>query len=327
MARRTAEPATGRIAILGAASPAGAHLKAALAERAVPGERVELYGHSSEVAVLSEYDGEARLVQGPDALDAASCAAVFVCEPGHDEGGLAAAAHAGTLIVDMTASITGAALAGTAAAGARARVVAVPHPITGLLAALLAPVHRALGLTAASVFVARPASDFGEAGLEELREQTVHLLRFEATPTDVFGRQLAFNVIPEHLLPSGEDRASARVARECRALLGAPGLPVSISQALVPTFYGHGIAAHVTVARDGIEEARAAWRAAPGVTIAGEGEGEVGATLDAPEEPGVLVARADADDASSLRVWAIGSEAGVAAAACAVAAGEAAGVL
>jgi len=38
---------------------------------------------------------------------------------------------------------------------------------------------------------------------------SVHLLRFEPTPTDVFGRQLAFNVLPEHLFPSGEEAAGA----------------------------------------------------------------------------------------------------------------------
>ena len=63
MARRSADPGAARVAILGAASPAGSGIKAALAERGVPGERVALFGPSSDVAVLSEYDGEARLVQ------------------------------------------------------------------------------------------------------------------------------------------------------------------------------------------------------------------------------------------------------------------------
>ena len=70
MARAISDRSTGRIGVLGAASPAGAHLKAALADRGVPGVRVTLYGHQREVAVLSEYDGEARLVQPGDELDA-----------------------------------------------------------------------------------------------------------------------------------------------------------------------------------------------------------------------------------------------------------------
>lgn len=325
MARRIADRASGRIAVLGAAAPAGAHLRAALADRGVPGERVALFGRQREVAVLSEYDGEARLVQVADELDAAACDAVFVCELGHDGAGLAAAAAAGTLVVDMTGSMPGAALAGASSESTEQRLVAVPHAVTALLVGLLGPIQRAIGLSRVSAFVLRPASDFGEAGLEELREQTVHLLRFESTPTEVFGRQLAFNVLPEHLFPSGEDDSATRVVREVSALLGAPDLPLSVSQALVPTFFGHAVAAHIELARFGRDAALAAWAAAQGVAIAADAE--TGATLDAPEGPGLLVARVDEIAGSTLRVWALGSEAGASAAACAIAAGVAAGVL
>src|SRR5258706_16426541 len=116
MPRRIADHASGRIAVLGAASPAGAHLKAALADRGIPGGRVALYGHQREVAVLSEYDGEARLVQAADELDSEGCAAVFVCEVGHEGERLVHAADAGTLIVDMSGSVEGTVLAGTPAA-------------------------------------------------------------------------------------------------------------------------------------------------------------------------------------------------------------------
>ena len=325
MSRRIADHASGRIAVLGAASPAGAHLKAALADRGIPGGRVVLFGHQREVAVLSEYDGEARLVQTADELDAAACDAVFVCEPGYDGALLAQAAASGTLIVDMTGSIPGTVLAGAADSSTDARLVAVPHAVTALLVGLLAPVHRAIGVARVSAFVLRPASDFGEAGLEELREQTVHLLRFETTPTEVFGRQLAFNVLPEHLFPLGEEGAATRVVRESRALLRAPELPFAVSQALVPSFFGHAVAVHVDLVRLGRDEALAAWREAEGVEIADDPE--TGATLDAPQGAGILVARVDAIAGSTLRVWALASEAGATAAGHAIAAGIEAGVL
>jgi len=325
MPRPIADRASGRIAVLGAASPAGAHLKAALADRGIPGGRVVLFGHQREVAVLSEYDGEARLVQAVDELDAEDYDAVFVCELGYDGGSLSQAANTGTLVVDMTGSIPGTVLAGASRESKDARLVAVPHAVTALLIGLLAPIHRAIGLASVSAFVLRPAADFGEAGLEELREQTVHLLRFEKTPVDVFGRQLAFNVLPEHLFPSGEESAATRVVRESRALLGAPELPLVLSQALVPSFFGHAVALHLELTRSGGSEAIEAWRGAAGVEIADDPE--TGATLDAPERSGLLIARVDAIAPSTLRVWALGSEAGATAAARAIAAGVEAGVL
>lgn len=317
--------APGRIAVLGAASPAGGHLRKALADVGVPGRRVELFGHGGEVAVLSEYDGEARIVQSASGLDAADFAAVFVCEPGHDAGALAAAAIAGCLVVDLSGTLGVARLLGDPAAGPTGGVIAVPHPVTLLLEPVLAALHRGLGVAGVSAFVARPASDFGEPGLEELREQTIHLLRFESTPTEVFGRQLAFSVIPEHLFPSGEDRASERIARECRSLLGAPRLRLAVSLALVPTFLGHAIALHVDLARGAAAEARAALATAPGLELAADPE--TGTTLDAPEEPGVIVARIDDAGPGTVSLWVLGAEPGAAAAARAVAVASDSGVL
>lgn len=325
MARRTADRAISRVAVVGAASPAGAHLKAALADRGVPGARVELFGHRSDLAVLSEYDGEARLVQSASELSASDFDAVFVCETGHDLRQMTEAASQGAVIVDLTGSIPGAALAGDPGGGAGSRLISVPHPVTTLVVGLLAPIQRALGLGRVSTFVLRPASDFGEAGLEELREQTVHLLRFEPTPTDVFGRQLAFNVVPEALFPSGEQDAGARVVRETRALLGAPTLALQVSQALVPIFFGHALAAHLELPRAGREEALAAWKSAGDVELAVDSE--IGATLDAPERPGLLISRVEAAGDGMLRVWALGSEAGATAAGHAIEASVAAGVL
>jgi len=325
MARPGTEREAGRIAIVGAASPAGSHLKAALADHGVSGSRVALYGHRSDVAVLSEYDGEARLVQPSSELEPTEFAAAFVCELGHDAASFQTAAASGTLVVDLTGAIPGSVLAGSAKAKGEARLVAVPHPLTTLLAGLLAPIHRALGLAGVSAFVVRPASDFGEPGLEELREQTVRLLRFEPTPTDVFGTQIAFNVLPAHLLPSRDEGEGARIVGECRALLAAPELPFALSHVLVPAFFGHAVAAHLALARGGREGAIAAWRGATGVTVAGDPD--TGALLEAPEEPGCLIARVDELGPSALSVWAVVSEAGATAAGRALAVAVDAGVL
>jgi aspartate-semialdehyde dehydrogenase len=324
MARPFAETRT-RIAVLGAASPEGAHLKTALANRNVPGERVVLYGHGRDVAVISEYDGEARLVQPAVDLDAGQYGSVFVCERGHDAGALVAASSAGTFVVDLTGTIPGARLAGTPQYGAAARVVSIPHPLSLALEALLGALHRALGLSFASAFILRPASDFGQPGLEELREQTVRLLRFESAPTDVFGRQLAFSVIPEHLFQSGEDDCGARIGAECRALLGAPALRIAVSTALTPTFLGHAIALHAELDRGAAEDARQALAGVPGVVLASDPE--VGTNLDAPEEPGLVVARVEDAGPGVVRLWVLASEPGAVAAVRAIDVASSAGVL
>jgi aspartate-semialdehyde dehydrogenase len=98
-----------------------------------------------------------------------------------------------------------------------------------------------------------------------------------------------------------------------------------VTQALVPSFFGHAVSAHVELKRPALDEALAAWRDAPGVSVTVDPE--IGATLDAPEGPGILVARVDDVGASTIRIWALGSEAGASAAARAIALSAEAGVL
>jgi aspartate-semialdehyde dehydrogenase len=315
MARRFAEPRE-RLAVLGATSPVGGHLKAALVARGVPSDKVELYGHGGDIAILSEYDGEARLVQPALELDASRYGAVFVCEAGHDAGALTAAARGGTVVVDLSGTLP-------IGDGADGRLAKVPHPVTLLLHPILAALDAELGLLHASAFVMRPAADFGEPGLEELREQTVHLLRFESTPTDVFGRQLAFSVVPEHLFPEDDRDVSARVAEECRELLGSDAR-LSVSMALVPTFLGHAIAIHAAVSRGTAEDALDALRRVKGVRVTKDPD--VGTTLDAPEGPGLLVARGTTDPDGTVRLWVLGSDAAAIAAVRALDVASAAGV-
>lgn len=325
MARSRAPSGGGSLALLGAASPSGVRVKAALAERGVPGERVSLYGRQRDVAVLSDYDGEARLVQPAEEFVAASHVAVFVCEPATEPARLLEAADRGTLVVDLTGTIAPSTFADAEAVRDGARLVAVAHPAASMLAAVLGPLHATCGLARVSAFVLRPAGDFGEAGLEELREQVVHLLRFEPVPQRVFGRQIAFNVVPEHLLPEGEGAASARMVGEIRALLGAADLPLTVSAALVPAFLGHAASLHVDVARGGLAEALEALAAAAGVIV--DREGEAGTTVDAPEDAGVVVARCDEAAPGMLTMWAAAADAGAAPAASAIEAADAAGVL
>ena len=75
--------------VLGAASPAGAHLRAALADRGVPGDRVAFYGRAREVAVLSGVRRRGPAGAGrPTSWMPPSARRVFVCEPAPDDGRL-----------------------------------------------------------------------------------------------------------------------------------------------------------------------------------------------------------------------------------------------
>jgi len=89
--------------------------------------------------------------------------------------------------------------------------------------------------------IVRPAADFGKQGVEELREQTVGLLNLADVPTTTFGRQLAFNVIPQHRLPAEPSLDEPGAAQQVSELLGWEARRLALTWLAAPLFYGHGL--------------------------------------------------------------------------------------
>src|SRR5262245_50992417 len=101
MSRSAAEGVrAARVAVIGAESPCGAFLREALAEQGVPGSRVDLFGATHGEAVLSEYDGEARLIQEPDPRELGGHDLVFLCDASEASRQLAAEPARGRLVID-----------------------------------------------------------------------------------------------------------------------------------------------------------------------------------------------------------------------------------
>ena len=211
-----------------------------------------------EIATLSELDG-AALVQPLSAEQLDGVDLMFVC--GDYDEALPPWAVAGpgttTVVISPESPPTGSipVVSGVnpeaAVAGA---LLESPHPAVILLTLLLHPL-RDLEPAGAVAWLAQPATIHGRRGMDELMEQTRALLAFsEERPTEVFGQQLAFN-----LLPSSQD--TTRLADEVAALLGgAPTPAIEMVQAAV----FHSFTASVLVAfdRDPGEEAVAAALAA-----------------------------------------------------------------
>ena len=82
-----------------------------------------------------------------------------------------------------------------------------------------------LGLREATVVVFQPASAAGAGGVEELYQQSVSLLNFHDLPRAVFGRQIAFNLVPSSLyrknaVPGGSWPGRERVSLLPRTVSG-----------------------------------------------------------------------------------------------------------
>jgi aspartate-semialdehyde dehydrogenase len=93
------------------------------------------------------------------------------------------------------------------------------------------------------VHVFEPASERGQAGIEELRKQTVGVLSFKKLDTTVFDTQLAFSLLARYGEEAREplEEIEQRIERHTASLLsGWTALPMpSIRLIQAPVFHGH----------------------------------------------------------------------------------------
>jgi len=307
---------TARVAVLGSSSECGTSLRQALVDFGLPGSRVDLYATTDEAEpVISEYDGEARLIQKPDLDEVAGRDVVFVCEPGEIVDAVFRRASGELRVIDLVHARP---------AGARARLVhidfdatvardsppvlALPHDLATLLIDLLHPLETSFGCSEAVATILRPASDFGQRGVEELREQTVGLFSFAAPAAPVFGRQLAFNLLPQSVLPDAAEGLERRVAGEVRTVLGWKEDRLALCLAAAPVFHGHSVGLRFRPARSvDAAEVRAALETAR-IPVAG-GAGARITPVDVSVSRGTHVADVSADGLGGHWIWAVVAEA------------------
>jgi aspartate-semialdehyde dehydrogenase len=234
--RSVKKPGRASVAVVGAPTDDGAHVREALAEYGVPGSRVDLYASVGEEVLLSEYAGEARMIQQPDLDEIVGHDVIFLCEPGELSTSVYERADDGAVLIDMLDCLP----AGAAENGnGGAQCFRVAHPLALLLEEVLGPLEEELGLEEAVALVIRPASDFGQDGVEELREQTIRLLNFAEVPKEIFGRQLAFNLIPGGAGSGGD--LEGRIRGEVARALGWQESHLAVSFLTAPLFHGHGV--------------------------------------------------------------------------------------
>jgi aspartate-semialdehyde dehydrogenase len=191
---------------------------------------------------------------------------------------------------------------------AGARVHVSPHPAVIVISGLLLRLAARFPLKAAVAQAFAPASESGSRGVEELQRQTVNILSFQKIPHQVFGAQLAFNVL-SRLGKSGTGELAtleARLRRQLRDFLGDRAPLPALRLFQVPVFYSVGISLYVETAEAVTAEAATA-------ALAGERIKIRRSNLDAPtpvEVAGssdILVdsISLDAEHPNGLWIWAV----------------------
>jgi aspartate-semialdehyde dehydrogenase len=276
-----------RVAVVGASSLIGEALVERLREQKFQTSALHLLDDARElgrpaVRVDGE-DGEPREVQIGDiaSFDFSSVELAFFCARTAVAASYAEAAAAHAWVIDgssafrgradvplVVADVNGGELA-SRAADSRG-LIALPGSASAALSTVLAPLHALAGLKRVDVATYQAVSGSGRAAMEALAAETVDLLGGRTTKRHSFGKQIAFNVIPQvdALEADGASLEERRLATETRRVLGLPGLALNATAVRVPVFFGHSFAVHASFERDcDVPSASAVLRRSNGVAL------------------------------------------------------------
>jgi aspartate-semialdehyde dehydrogenase len=250
-----------RVAVVGASSLIGEALIEIIRTRKFPLSTLHALDDARDLGRVVR-DGERDLpVEDVANFDFSRIDMAFFCARSEVAARYAPAAAAHAWVIDgslahrtredvplVIADVNPGALASIGAHG----LIALPGSATTALATALAPLHAAAGLSRIEVVTCQAVSGSGRAAMEGLAAETVDLLSGRKAKGRIFGRQIAFNVIPQ-VDALGEDGVSAeerRLLHETRRVFGLPLLAINATAIRVPVFLGHSLAVHASFELD-----------------------------------------------------------------------------
>jgi aspartate-semialdehyde dehydrogenase len=258
-----------RVAIVGAATLRGKEVAEMLNERNFPAVDIRLLDDDESIGQLEATGDEINFIQSVRSeqfthVDFTFFAADAECARKNWKR----ARDAGGTIVDISGALEG-------EAGAQVRApwverergeiwhpdlqpapVVVAHPAAVVLALLLLRASKAGVVKNAVATVFEPVSEQGQKGMDELHQQTVNLLSFQALPKDVFDVQVAFNLVARYGQKSqlSTDLLEEHVLRHYRKIAGHQASEPALMTLQVPVFHGHALAIYLEIEQRSGEE-------------------------------------------------------------------------
>jgi aspartate-semialdehyde dehydrogenase len=315
-----------RVAVVGATGAVGSEMRRLLRERAYPA--AEIVPFASERSAGKELDDGlvVRALRDDDSIDGFDVA-IFSAGGSISKEWAPRFAARGAIVVDNSSAfrmdpdvpLVVSEVNPDALDDIGKGIVANPNCTTMAIMPPLHALHVEYGLTAMVATSFQAAGGAGQKGMDELLEQVPRLLAdpkalaqrgAEAAAgvrnTAVFGKPLAFNVVPMLGADTGNGYTDEemKLQNESRKILGIPELAVSPTCVRVPVMVGHAIEVRATFEREpSVERALEVMGAHEGVEL-----DDVPTPLEwAGREPvAVGRVRADLGDPRSLNLFVVG---------------------
>lgn len=304
-----------RVGIVGATGQVGGVMRTILAERAFPLDELRLFASSRSAGRTLEYQGNPITVEDAATADFSGVDIALFSAGGATSKALAPkVAAAGAVVIDNSSAWRSDPDVPLVVSEVNPEVlerrpkgiIANPNCTTMAAMPVLAPLHRAAGLTKLIVSTYQAVSGGGLAGVDELDDQVrksadhARDLTFDGRAVDLgqpakFARPIAFNALPlaGSLVDDGlgETDEEKKLRDESRKILDIADLAVSGTCVRVPVFTGHALSINATFSRPlSVADATAFLANAPGVEVS-----DIPTPLDAAGRDVSYVGRIRAD--------------------------------
>jgi aspartate-semialdehyde dehydrogenase len=246
---------------VGASTLKGREIQSVLRDRKFPLKKLVLLDSDEDLGRLSEFDGEpvVSLAISESSLEFLDVA--FFASKQEEVRALAhLAATNKFLLVDLSHAFSADASVPVflesqppdKPIASALGLVASPHPAAITVASILQRLSQAFTVGNMVVCIFEPASERGNSGVEELKQQTINIFSFQKTPKTVFDCQLAFNLL-SRLGEEARDQliTSERIiADHVKALLSPGSVLPSLALIQAPVFHSHAFSFFVEVDAD-----------------------------------------------------------------------------
>ncbi|WP_034916157.1 MULTISPECIES: aspartate-semialdehyde dehydrogenase [Erwinia] len=150
-------------------------------------------------------------------------------------------------------------------------IISVADSTVSQLLCAIKPLTDVAGLGRLQVTSLIAASAHGKAAVDSLAGESARLLNGLPAEETFFGRQLAFNMLPQLTDSEGSVLAERRLVDQARKVMQDEGLPITVSVVQAPVFYGNAQIVHIENLRPmSAEEARDAFQQQEDIALSEE---------------------------------------------------------
>jgi aspartate-semialdehyde dehydrogenase len=271
------------IALLGATGAVGNAVLELLAERQFPVGELYLLASENSAGENVRFDGRSLRVQDAAEFDWSQAQLAFFTAGREASARYAEeAASQGCLVIDSSdlfalepdVPLVVPDVNPQVLADYRNRnIITVADALVSQLLSAIKPLVDTAGLGRLQVTSLVSVSSHGKAAVDGLAGESARLLNGVPADEHYFGRQLAFNLLPQQADSAGSVASERRLVDQVRKVLQDEGLPIAVSSVQAPVFYGNAQIVYIENLRPlSAEEARDELARADDISLSDDGD-------------------------------------------------------